>query len=255
MIGRNMLDMKNNGSRMRSTWKLAGFLLVLMAAFGAQAEPPSSKLPGRKPDSKEPWGAFLGKAAHEAIGRAYSVQHPANDVFLNTASLADIMKDGKLGDPERLSEFVRLLRPDITDTDDLVLFEIKPDDEGSRGEGREQAGRYLAALNGAVKPDKRLVGGTGFEGSLFLEFENGGALWQLSWRTPEPGVTLYRWSYRRKKPDASWKERVAQKAEELPREEIEQRGELAEQVLRAAYENGNWPRGFQGQVYLPVDCR
>ena len=70
-----------------------------------------------------------------------------------------------------------------------------------------------------------------------------------------PGATLYRWSYRRKKPNASWKERAAQKEEELPREEIEQRGELAEQALRAAYDKDNWPKGFQGQVYLPVDCR
>ena len=160
-----------------------------------------------------------------------------------------------MGDPERLSEFVRLLRPDITDTRLLVLFELKPDNEESRSEGRAQAGRYLAALNAVAEPDKKLVGGTGFEGALFLEFENGGALWQLSWRTPEPGVTLYRWSYRRKQPGASWKERAAQKAEELPWEEIAQRGELAEQSIRAAYERGERPKGFQGQVYLPVDCR
>jgi hypothetical protein len=183
------------------------------------------------------------------------VQHPTNLVFLDTVSLSRIVKDGKLGDSERLSELVRHLRPDITDTHALVLFELKPDNEASREEGREQAGRYLAALNEVVEPDKRLTGGTGFEGSLFLEFENGGALWQLSWRTPEPGVTLYRWSYRRKQPHASWKERAAQKEEELPREEIEQRGELAEQAIRAAHEGGKRPKGFQGQVYLPVDCR
>jgi len=160
-----------------------------------------------------------------------------------------------LGDPKRLSELVRRLRPDITDTRALVLFELKPDNEESREKGREEARRYLAALNEVVEPDKKLAGGTGFEGSLFLEFEKVGALWQLSWRTPEPGVTLYRWSYRRTKPDASWKERAAQKAEELPREEIEQRGELAGQALRAVYEGGERPKGFQGQVYLPVDCR
>ncbi|ATB33739.1 hypothetical protein [Melittangium boletus] len=235
---------------------LAGFLLVLVASLGAQAEPPSSTLlPGRKPDSREPWGAFLGRAAHEAIGIEYTLQHPSSIVFLDTASLSTIVKEGKLGDPERLSEFVRLLRPDITDTRLLVLFEIKPNDEESRREGRGQVGRYLAALNEAVTPDKKLVGGTGFEGSLFLEFENGGALWQLSWHTPEPGLTLYRWSYRRKKPNASWKERAAQKAEELPRVEIAQRGELAEQAIRAAYGRGEWPKEFQGQVYLPVDCR
>ncbi|REG36255.1 hypothetical protein ATI61_102632 [Archangium gephyra] len=247
--------MKNSGARTRSTLGLAGFLLVLVAALGAQAQPPSSKLPGRKPDSREPWGAFLGKAAHEVIGREYSVQHPNHRVFLDNVNLYDIVGDGKLGNPKRLPELVKRLRPDITDIDALVLFEIKPDDEESRREGREQAGRYLAALNEAVEPDKKLTGGTGFEGTVFLEFENGGALWKLSWRTPEPGVTLYRWSYRRKKPGASWKERAAQKEEELPREEVEQRGELAGQALRAAYEGGERPKGFQGQVYLPADCR
>ena len=249
-----MIDMRSSGSRTARTWRLAGFLLVLVAALGARAEPPSSKLPGRQPDSREPWGAFLGKAAHEAIGREYRQQHPSNTVFLDT-NLSTIVERGELGDPERLSKFVRLLRPDITDTFALVLFEIKPDNEASRSEGREQAGRYLAALNEVVEPDKKLAGGTGFEGSLFLEFENGGALWRLSWRTPEPGVTLYRWSYRRKKPGASWKERAAQTEEELPREEVEQRGELAEQAIRAAYEGGERPKGFQGQVYLPADCR
>jgi hypothetical protein len=234
------------GSRRRYGWRLAGFLLALVAALGAQAEPPSYKLPGRKPDSREPWGAFLGKAAHVAIGRQYLVQYPSRTVFLDTVSLSTIVRRAQLGDPERLSKFVRLLRPDITDTSALVLFEIKPDNEEGREDGREQAGRYLAALNGAVEPDKKLKGGTGFEGSLFLEFENGGALWQLSWRTPEPGVTLYRWSYRREKPHASWTERAAQKEEALPREEVEQRGELAEQAIRAAYEKGEWPSGFEG---------
>ncbi|AKJ05574.1 Hypothetical protein AA314_07200 [Archangium gephyra] len=183
------------------------------------------------------------------------MQHPNHRVFLDNVNLYDIVGDGKLGNPKRLPELVKRLRPDITDIDALVLFEIKPDDEESRREGREQAGRYLAALNEAVEPDKKLTGGTGFEGTVFLEFENGGALWKLSWRTPEPGVTLYRWSYRRKKPGASWKERAAQKEEELPREEVEQRGELAGQALRAAYEGGERPKGFQGQVYLPADCR
>jgi hypothetical protein len=239
---------------MRCTRRLAGLLLVLGAALVAQAEPPSSTLPGRKPDSTEPWDAFLGRAAHLAIGRQYSVQHPSNRVFLDPVDLYNIVERAKLGDPERLPEFARRLRPDITDTRALVLFEVKPDHEEGRKEGREQAGRYLAALNAVVEPHKKLAGGTGFEGSLFLEFENGGALWRLSWRTPEPGVTLYRWSYRRKKPGASWKERVAQKEEALPREEMEERAGLAEQALRAAYEGGEFPSGFQGQVYLPVDC-
>ena len=152
--------MKNGGTRMRSTLGLAGFLLVLVAALGAQAQPPSSKLPGRQPDSKEPWGAFLGKAAHYAIGLEYEVQHPSHIVFLDE-SLSFIVERGKLGNPKRLSEFVKRLRPDITDTVALVLFELKPDNEASCVEGREQAGRYLAALNAVAEPDKKLVGGTG----------------------------------------------------------------------------------------------
>jgi hypothetical protein len=253
--GRSTLARREHGTRTRSTWTLVVLLLVLVAALDARAEPPSFTLPGRKPDSRERWGLFLGRAAHVAIGLDYRVQYPTRTVFLNTVSLARIMEEGQLGSPKRLSELVRRLRPDITDVTARVLFEVKPDDEESRGEGREQAKRYLAALNAAVDPDKKLVGGIGFESSLFLEFENGGALWQLSWRTPEPGVTLYRWSYRSKKPHATWKERAAQKEEELPREEIDQRGELAEQAILAAYEKGERPAGFQGQVYLPVDCR
>jgi hypothetical protein len=90
---------ENSGTRTRSTLGLAAFLLVLVAALGAQAEPPSSKLPGRKPDSKEPWGAFLGKAAHMAIGRAYIVQHPTNAVFLDNASLSRVVGKGSWGTP------------------------------------------------------------------------------------------------------------------------------------------------------------
>ena len=116
------MDTKECGSRIRSTRRLAGFLLVLGMVLGARAEPPSYRLPGCE----------------------------------------------------------------------------------------QQAGCYLAALNGVVEPGKKLAGGTGFDGSLFLEFEDGGALWQLSWHTLEPGVTLYRWKYRREKPHASWKERAAQ---------------------------------------------
>jgi hypothetical protein len=247
--------MKAHTLKTRSRWGWVVLLLALGFVLGAQAEPPSFRLPGRKPDSTEPWGAFLGRAAHLAIGRQYRLQNASSLVFLDPATLLTIVRDGRLGNPRHLSEFVRRLRPDITDARALVLFEIKPDNAAGLSEGREQAGRYLAALNEVVESDKKFVGGTGFEGSLFLDFEEGGALWQLSWRTPEPGVTLYRWSYRRKHPNASWKERAAQKQEELPREEVEKYGEWAERALRAAYEEGVLPSDFQGQVYLPADCR
>src|SRR5690349_10383972 len=103
-IGRRGVDMKPCGIRMRCTW-LAGVLLVLGVALGARAEPPSSKLPGRKPDATEPWSVFLGRAAHLAIGRQYRVQYPSNRVFLDPVDLYDIVERAKLGDPERLPEF------------------------------------------------------------------------------------------------------------------------------------------------------
>ncbi|WP_245815084.1 hypothetical protein [Cystobacter ferrugineus] len=105
--------MEKHATRARNTWRLAGLLLVLVVAFGAQAAPPISRLPGREPDSKEPWDASLGKAAHLAIGRQYRVQHPTNVVFLDTVSLYNIVRRARLGDPQRLAEFVKLLRPDI----------------------------------------------------------------------------------------------------------------------------------------------
>ena len=252
--GRGPMSISKQSPGTRKVWRLAVFLLALGATVGAHAGPHSSTLPGRKPDSQEPWGAFLGKAAHEVIGMQYAAEHPTHVVFLNTVDLHEIVESEKLGDPKRLSGFVRHLRPDITDARALVIFEIKPDHEEGRRQAREQAGRYLAALNEVVKPDKKFSAGTGFEGALFLEFENGGVLWQLSWHTPEPGATLYHWSQLDKKPGASWKERAAQKEKELPLAEAEQRGEMAEQALRAAYKKGEWPSGFQGQVYLPVDC-
>lgn len=248
------LGKKECRCKRRWNWSLSALLLVLGVSLGAHSASSFPTLPGRKPHSTEPWGAFLGRAAHFAIGRQYRVQHPSNRIFLNTVGLYDIVERAKLGDPNLLPGFVRLLRPDITDADALVLFEVKPDNEEGLAQGRVQAGRYLAALNAVVEPRKQLLGGTGFEGDLFVEFENGGVLWQLSWRTPEPGVTLYRWSRRREKPSSSWKERAAQKEEVLTRKEGQQLGELAEQALRAAYAEGDWPHGFQGQVYLPVDC-
>jgi hypothetical protein len=59
--------MNKGGTRTRSTWRLAGLLLVLVTALAAQAEPPST-IPGRKPDSSEPWSAFLGKVAQLRLG-------------------------------------------------------------------------------------------------------------------------------------------------------------------------------------------
>ena len=244
----------NAGSRTRSRWRWVAVLLALGTVLTASAEPPSVKLPGRKTGSTEPWDAFLGRAAHTAIGLQYRAQNPSSNVFLGNRTLFYIMEKAQLGDPSRLSTLVKALRPDITDTTLLVLFEIKPDNVTGMSEGRQQASQYLAALNAVVEPHQRLTGGTRYEGALFVEFENGGALWRLSWRTPEPGVTLYRWGYRRKHPGKTWEERAAQQEEEIPGAELEKYAPVVEQALQHAYDGGERPVGFQGQVYRSVDC-
>ena len=48
---------------------LAAFLLVLVAALGARADPPSSMLPGRQPDLPGALGRFSWRGRTEAIGR------------------------------------------------------------------------------------------------------------------------------------------------------------------------------------------
>ena len=35
---------------------------------------------------------------------------------------------------------------------------------------------------------------------------------------------------------------------------IQESGELVGQVLEAAYNGGERPKGFKGQVYLPAEC-
>ena len=174
--------------------------LLAMSDGPAPVEPPSGptvrgyNVPGRNPDSQMPWEFVLGNAAHRLIAYMYSVNHPQSEVHYNTKTLFDIVQRGKLGDPSRLLEDERELRPDIADVRRRHLFEIKPWNEKGLQEGRLEVRIYLDALNRAVLVGRAFVGGTDFRGEVLIRFARGEYIWRLEWQTTEPGVVQYRWT-------------------------------------------------------------
>ena len=245
--------------RTRTLRILAGLLLIVTVSAHA-ADPPSdgkprkiTRLPGRNADSNEPWGAFLGKAAHLAIAHVYLKDHPDNDVFHNTIRILDIMRQPNIGDPSLLLREERDLRPDITDTCDRVLFEIKPDTATGPAEGRAQAQLYLRALNRALVSGRKFVGGTGLQGAHLIQFEAGLYVWQLSWRTPEPGVTLYRWRRSRDMHPTGEYALEANAWVEPSEEEIQQHEQMMQQVMQALLDQRPAPAEFCGQVLRVKD--
>lgn len=128
------------------------------------------------------------------IAYIYGVNHPGHKSFYNTESILTILTKAGIGSPSRLRSEERNLRPDITDTLLLILFEIKPWNEQGLQEGREEAQRYLTVLNRTILSGKLFTGGSDFHGEVLIRFARGEYIWRLEWRTAEPGVILYRWT-------------------------------------------------------------
>ncbi|WP_157758374.1 hypothetical protein [Cystobacter fuscus] len=141
-----------------------------------------------------PWEFFLGNASHRLVAFMYSVNHPRSIAYYNTKSIKLILDETELGDSSLLREDESALRPDITDVSLRSLFEIKPWGEQALREGREEARRYLAALNRTILNGRRFMGGTNFQGEILVRFARGQYIWRLEWNSPEPGVTQYRWT-------------------------------------------------------------
>ncbi len=152
------------------------------------------EVPGRNPNSQMPWKFFLGNASHRLIAYIYGVRHPEHEVYYNTESISVILAKARRGDVSRLNPDERTIRPDITDTSILALFEIKPWNEQGLREGREEARRYLTALNRAILSGRHFTGGTDFQGEILIRFAGGQNIWRLEWRTTEPGVVQYQWT-------------------------------------------------------------
>lgn len=176
-----------------------GVLLAMSDGPVAGGESPSStvqgyNVPGRKPGSQMPWEFFMGNASHRLIAYMYGVNHPRSRAYYNNKPLKAIIEESGLGDTSRLLPDEALIRPDIADVSQRRLFEIKPWNEQALREGREEARRYLAALNRTILDDKRFMGGTDFHGEVLIRFAGGQYIWRLEWKTSEPGVVQYRWT-------------------------------------------------------------
>ena len=104
-------------------------------------------VPGRKPGSQMPWDFFMGNASHCLIAFKYGIDRPDSVAYYNNKSLKIIIRETGLGDVSLLLPDEREICPDITDVSRLALFEIKPWNERALQEGREEARKYLAALN------------------------------------------------------------------------------------------------------------
>jgi hypothetical protein len=97
------------------------------------------------------------------------------EIFFNVRTLVDILKTSGVGKPTLLLPNERNLRPDITNTDTLEVFEIKPglaraDAADRQQEGARQLQSYLDGLNRATPANAQFRGGTGYHGELGIKF-------------------------------------------------------------------------------------
>ncbi|MFE8595614.1 hypothetical protein [Archangium violaceum] len=210
-------------------------------------------VPGRKPDSQMPWEFFMGNASHRLIAFKYGVNHPRSVVYYNTKSIEAIVDDMGFGDLSLLRPDERKICPDITDVSRLALFEIKPWHERALQEGREEARKYLAALNRTIRDGSRFTGGTDFHGEILIRFAAGQYIWRLEWKTSEPGVVQYQWT-RSKKPfdsevaaykDAQWVD--------LTVEELRQYGGWVEKAVEGMISRREKLATVSGTVGIVID--
>ena len=210
-------------------------------------------VPGRNPDSQMPWEFFLGNASHRLIAYMYGVSHPSSRIYYNNKSLKTILGQTSLGDPSLLTENQQQLCPDITDIFIRVLFEIKPRNERGRQEGREEAGKYLVLLNRALLVGRKFTGGTDFDGEILIRFAGGQYIWRLEWNTPEPGVTLYRWTRSQQPFDSEAEAYKAAQWVDLTEVELRQYGGWVEKAVEGMVSRREQLATARGSVGLVID--
>ncbi|HRI68492.1 MAG TPA: hypothetical protein PK156_29890 [Polyangium sp.] len=141
----------------------------------------------------QPWNLHIGNSAHNVIGTHYQNSHGGSvKVRINTVSIQSIVKDIG-GTVALLRPDEALRRPDITDLDVRVVFEIKSTRPGQLEEGRADVAANIAGINRSM-PRKLFSHGIGFTGDVWVRFDLSMRWWRLDWRTTEPGVVQYNWS-------------------------------------------------------------
>ncbi|HYO58989.1 hypothetical protein [Archangium sp.] len=210
-------------------------------------------VPGRNPDSQMPWEFFLGNASHRLIAYMYGVNHPDSVAYYNTKPIEAIVDDMGFGDASRLRPDERKICPDITDVSRLVLFEIKPWNERALQEGREEARKYLAALNRTILVGKRFTGGTDFHGEILIRFAGGQHIWRLEWKTPEPGVVQYRWTRSQKPFDSEAAAYKAAQWVDITVEELRRYGGWVEKAVEGMVSRREKLATVSGTVGMVID--
>ncbi|HMY14870.1 MAG TPA: hypothetical protein PKA58_01015, partial [Polyangium sp.] len=143
--------------------------------------------PGNQPEN-----LFMGIAAHNIIGTDYKTLYPTHKVFTNTVSISAIVKEAG-GQQALLRPDEALRRPDITDMEINVVFEIKSSREGSLKKAQQDLTTNLTALNRS-QPLKLFMPGSLFAGDRWVRFTLDMRWWRLVWNTTAPGVVQYTWT-------------------------------------------------------------
>ncbi len=213
----------------------------------------SYNVPGRNPDSRMPWEFFLGNASHRLIAYMYGVNHPESAVYYNTKAIKTIIDELRIGDASLLLPNEREMRPDITDVSNLVLFEIKPWGERALREGREEARRYLAALNRTLLTGRPFTGGTDFQGEILVRFAGGQYIWRLEWNNPEPGVVQYKWTRSQQRFESEVAAFEAAQWVELTEQELRQYGGWVSQAVDGMVSRREKLVTLSGTVGMVID--
>jgi len=199
------------------------------------------------------WKLFFGNAAHRMIAFMYGVRHPDNEAYYNTETLRAILTKRGIGDASRLLPDERKICPDITDVSSRKLFEIKPWNEQGLQEGREEARRYLTALNRALSSGRPFTGGTEFQGEILIRFAKGEYIWRLEWRTTEPGVVQYRWTRSQQRFESEAEAYKAGEWVELTEQEMRQYGGWVAQAMEGMISRREKLATFSGAVGIVIE--
>jgi hypothetical protein len=200
-----------------------------------------------------PWEFFLGNAAHRLIAYMYGVNHPGSQSFYNVASIKLILEKTRIGDTSRLLPGELNLRPDITDTSNRSLFEIKPWNDQGLEEGRQESQLYLATLNRAIVVGRPFTGGKDFRGEILIRFARGQYVWRLEWQTTEPGVVQYRWTRSQQRFESEAAAYEAGEWVELTEQEMRQYGAWVGQAVDSMLSRRERLATFSGAVGMVIE--
>lgn len=146
-----------------------------------------------KAPGEQPGNLYIGREAHEDIGKNYHGKHKSDTVVTNDISVKSILRqfrDDFYSSPqmENLSDKELKSKPDILNLTQRHVFEIKPyNEEGGIGGGLLQLETYITAFQNAgiiIAP-----GATTEPGTRGILPAPGGYIVFIS---PVPGVIVYR---------------------------------------------------------------